>query len=149
MKQYILDELSYILEGDEFSNTKDVDSELSDTICKLERLGVLKKDRYKYSVNDLKKLSKVIELKSISKFIEYEAKYSDTVNNITNNISNSNINQIDQSSLKRDLSKPKTQIKVQTIDKEPNKKSWIEILSWIIGIAIGVIGIYKFIISVY
>lgn len=149
MKQHILDELNYILEGDEFSNTKDIDSELSDIICKLERLGILKKDSYKYSVKDVKKLSKVIELKSISKFIEYETKHSDTVNNITNNISNSNINQIDQSSLKRDFSRPKMQTKVQTIDKEPNKKSWIEMLSWIIGIIIGVIGIYKFIISVF
>ncbi|MFT3701177.1 MAG: hypothetical protein QM802_02345 [Agriterribacter sp.] len=46
-----------------------------------------------------------------------------------------------------DLSKPAIQNTNNNNDAKPPKRSWLEILSWIIGIAIGAIGIYEFIIK--
>ncbi len=46
-----------------------------------------------------------------------------------------------------DFKSPIVQTTSITTDKEQNKKSVLEIVSWIIGIIIGIIGIYEFIIK--
>lgn len=69
--------------------------------------------------------------------------------NINNkiSISDSTIGQVNQSSEKIDLKSPITQKIVHKMDNTPRKKSWIEIVSWIIGIIAGLVAIYEFIIK--
>ncbi|WP_405611492.1 hypothetical protein [Polaribacter sp. Asnod1-A03] len=66
--------------------------------------------------------------------------------NITENIFNGNFNGtfIQDSLLDKSFVKQKT---VNKTEKEPSKKSWIEIASLVIGSIIGLIGIWEFIIK--
>jgi hypothetical protein len=66
--------------------------------------------------------------------------------NITENIFNGNFNGnfIQDSLLEKSPTKQKT---VNKTEKEPSKKSWIEIASLVIGSIIGLIGIWEFIIK--
>ena len=78
---------------------------------------------------------------------ELEYQKSDLTTNITNDFSGSTIGQVNQSSEKMDLKSPITQKTVHKTAKEPKKKSWIEILAWVIGIIAGLVAIYEFIIK--
>ncbi|WP_204344330.1 hypothetical protein [Psychroserpens algicola] len=68
--------------------------------------------------------------------------------NVTNNdFSNSTIGSIAQSSRKIEFNKPIKQNIVHKTENTASKNSWIEKLSWIIGIILGLILIYEFIIK--
>ena len=69
--------------------------------------------------------------------------------NIKNKISikKSNVGEINQSSEKTALKSPITQKTVHKTAKEPSKKSWGEIATWIVGIIAGIIAIYEFILK--
>lgn len=88
-------------------------------------------------------LSKLIELKSWTEFLNWLEEQNSNSNMIYNNFSNSTIGQVNQSSEKINLKSP---IKQNIFDKT-DKKSWLEITSWVIGIIVGVVAIYEFIIK--
>lgn len=74
MNENILNELKELRAGKHIPWTKDTDRELSETFSQLINLGVLKKDRHRVSVNNLKNLNKIIELKSIDKYLDWTSK---------------------------------------------------------------------------
>lgn len=85
-----------------------------------------------------------ITINGIKYLNEIESENKTTIN-IENYIGRDN-NGI-QSSGNIELKSPFKQKTVNKIAKEPNKKSWIEILSWIIGSIVGLIAIYEFVIK--
>ena len=80
------------------------------------------------------------------KIKELEKEENKNITNNTINISGDNKGNVSQS-LKSDFNSPTIQTIKQTIDKEPNKKSVIEIGSWILGAIASLILIYEFIIK--
>ena len=74
MTDKIIKTLNRLNKGGKYHVTKDDPQDERDVIYKLESLGVLKKDRFIYSVNSISDLSKVIELKSVEKYIKWKQK---------------------------------------------------------------------------
>lgn len=76
-------------------------------------------------------------------------KFINSINDVSNNITHNyhNVTQVNQSSEKIDLKSPIKQKIVHKTDKAPSKKSWVEILAWIIGIIAGLVAIYEFVIK--
>lgn len=119
--------------------------EEQEILSKLYRIEVLSKTpKGSYKVGNSKLLSKFIELKDFKKLVEYIENES-TNQNITHNYNN--VSQVNHSSGNIDLKSPIRQKIVNKTEIIPNKKSWLEILSWVIGSIIGLIGIYEFIIK--
>ncbi len=75
---------------------------------------------------------------------DFESKTALSKQNVINDFSGSTIGQVNQSSEKMAL---KGLFKQKIIDKS-KKKSWIEILAWIIAIITGLIAIYEFTIKI-
>ncbi|PIB27164.1 hypothetical protein [Maribacter sp. 4G9] len=78
-------------------------------------------------------------------YMDKEENKSKTTYN-TINIGGDNKGNIAQS-LDNALASPVRQKAVHTIENKPNKRSWIEILYWIIGSIVGLLLIYEFIIK--
>lgn len=93
---------------------------------------------------NIKGLRCEITINGIKYLNEIESDNKTTIN-IRNYIGRDN-NGI-QSSGNIELKSPFKQKTVNKTAKEPNKKSWIEILSWIIGSIVGLIAIYEFVIK--
>jgi hypothetical protein len=91
--------------------------------------------------------------KELGGYFEYEKyieqKELESKKNININIGNltKGNNYGTQSSGNTALNSPVKQKTVNKTEKEPSKKSWIEIASWIIGSIVGLIVIYEFIIK--
>ncbi|MCX2679255.1 hypothetical protein OOZ15_04810 [Galbibacter sp. EGI 63066] len=137
----ILIELNKLKQGEAIPQTKHTDTELYKTFDRLINLGVLKKEEHLVKLKNLKLLSKVIELKSIDKFINWNEDSALGKTTITNNFTNSNVGQFNQSTEKVDS---KNNIKQGVNTK---KRSILEIITWIIGIIAGSIAIYEFFIK--
>lgn len=85
---------------------------------------------------------KVKELGGHNKYLESQKVLN---SNIVNNYNN--VNQVNHSSGNIDFNSPIKQKIVHNTAKEPKKKSWIEIVNWIVAIIVGLIFIYEFIIK--
>lgn len=136
--------------GETFILTKDVSDEIYELIINLKNLGFLyKSTNYGYSCDFKNRnyLTKLIELKSWEEFLNW-LDLQNKNSNTTNDYSGSTIGQINHfSSGKTTVKSPIKQNIVHETDKKNNKKSWIEITSWTIGIIAGIIAIYEFIIK--
>ncbi|MBE7641393.1 hypothetical protein GUB10_13720 [Salegentibacter sp. BLCTC] len=93
-----------------------------------------------------KYITKLIELKSWEKFLDW-SENENGKSNFINDFSGSTIGQVNQSSEKMDLKRPITQKTVHKSVEGSKKKSWVEILAWIIGIIAGLVAIYEFILK--
>lgn len=135
--------------GKSITLTKDSPNEISELIINLKNIGVLHKTtRFKYTcdLSNRKYLTKLIDLKSWEKFLDW-SENENSKSNFINDFSGSTIGQVNQSSEKIALKSPITQNIVHKTDKEPKKKSWTEILTWVISIIAGLVAIYEFIIK--
>jgi hypothetical protein len=135
--------------GESISRTKDTANEIKELLSNLKNIGILyknEKNAFACEFKNRKYLSKLIELKSLTDFLNWlDGQNTDLI--ISNNFSGSTIGQVNQSSGNIDLKSPiKQNIKNRT-DKIPKTKSFLEIASWIIGIIAAGIGIYEFIIK--
>lgn len=129
--------------------TKDIPNEISELIINLKNLGFLyKPNKYTYAseFNNRKYLTKLIELKSWTDFLNW-LDGQNTDSSIVNDFSGSTIGQVNQSLEKIDLKSPIKQNIKNNTDKIPKTKSVLEIVSWIIGIIAAGIAIYEFIIK--
>jgi hypothetical protein len=108
----------------------------------LHRMNVLKLFKNTYSVGNTRYLSKFIELQDFEKLDEYIEKPNESENGIKSIVNNGIL--IQDSLLEKSPIKQKT---VNKTEKEPSKKSLIEIASLVIGSIIGLIGIWEFIIK--
>jgi hypothetical protein len=141
--------LERLKDGKSVPLTKDSPSEISELIINLKNLGFLhKSNKYTYASDfkNRKYLTKLIDLKSWTDFLKW-LDGQNTDSNIVNDFSGSTIGQVNQSSGKMDLKSPIKQKTVHNTANEPKKKSWVEILAWIIGIIAGLVAIYEFIIK--
>ncbi|MDQ8012878.1 MAG: hypothetical protein REI96_10550 [Flavobacterium nitrogenifigens] len=136
--------------GETFFLTKDRPNEIYQLVINLKNLGLLyKSTKFGYSCDykNRKYLAKLIELKSWSDFLNWLDEQN-TNSDIINDFSGSTIGQVNQlSSEKFTLKSPITQNIIDETSKKTNKKSWLEIASWAIGIIAGGIAIYEFIIK--
>lgn len=142
-----LQNLERLKNGQNITLTKDSHKESADLIRNLHNLGILHKPtRFGYAcdLKNRKYLTKLIELQSWEKFLDL-SENENNKSDFINDFSGANIGQVNQSSEKMDLKSPVTQKIVHKTAKEPKKKSWIEILAWIIGILAGLVAIYEFI----
>ncbi len=149
MTEETLNILEKLKEGKSFISTKDRPAEISELILKLNNLGILDKptkSKYVADFTSRKYLTKLIELRSWPDFLEWLDKQN-TNGNINNDFSGSTVGQVNQSSEKIDLKSPIIQNIKSKTDKEPNKKSLIEIASWVSGVIVGIIAIYEFILK--
>ena len=103
----------------------------SDNVCAMPNENI-------YDVKELGVIKYLEEMKKQNK--------NKTITKNTINVSGDNKGNISQS-LKRDFNSPTTQIIKKRIDKDPSKKSVIEIGSWILGAIASLILIYEFIIK--
>src|SRR5690625_150620 len=113
---------------------------------KLNNLGFMTKNNYEYTISfeNRKYIKKLVTLRSCNKFTDWLDKEEETGNNsskTTNNIYDSTVGQINQASGNSRITNP--QIEIQ----KPSKRNWLNILFWIIGILVGLITIYEFIIK--
>lgn len=142
--------LEDIKNGETFILTKDRPDEIYELIINLKNFGFLyKSTKFGYSCDfkNRKYLAKLIELKSWSDFLNW-LDGQNTNSNMVNDFSGSTIGQVNHLlSENITLKSPITQNTVHKTDKKTNKKSWIEITSWTIGIIVGGIAIYEFIIK--
>lgn len=79
-KEYVLTELNNIKNGGFITVTKNLEDKeriINRVVLKLYNLGVLKKDGKKYIVSEQKHLSKIIELKSIDKYLKWSESYDE------------------------------------------------------------------------
>src|SRR5690606_6287902 len=128
--------LENLKNGKSFTLTKDSPDEISELITNLKNLGVLNKPtkfRFACDLSKRKYLTKLIELKSWEKFLDW-SENENVKSNFINDFSGSTIGQINQSSEKMDLKSRITQKTVHKTAEGSKKKSWVEILAWIIGI---------------
>jgi hypothetical protein len=136
--------------GETFILTKDRPDEIYELIINLKNLGFLyKSTKYGYSCDFKNRnyLTKLIELKSWEDFLNWLDAQNTNPKNV-NNFSGSTIGHVNHfSSEKITFKSPITQKTVDETEKKSNKKSWIEITSWAIGIIAGGIAIYEFIIK--
>tara|TARA_R110002049_G_scaffold69023_1_gene178835 strand:+ start:4434 stop:4781 length:348 start_codon:yes stop_codon:yes gene_type:complete len=111
MKTDKIEYLERLRVGKSIPLTKDSPNEISELLTNLKNLGILyKPTEYSYALdlNNRKYLTKLIELKSWSEFLNWlDRQNSDS--NIINDFSGSTIGQINQSSEKMDLKNPITQ----------------------------------------
>lgn len=122
---------------------KTSDSEIQKLVYDLISLNVISEKPYNKTliITDLVSFDKLIELKSLSEFKKW---YSDKDKIIVDNSLKIYGDNYGIQSSNSDLIKPIIQTKVKTTPKEPPKKSWIEILYWVIGIIVGMSIIYEF-----
>ena len=149
MDKNTIQTLENLKNGKSVTLTKDSPNEISELISNLKNLGILHKPtRFGYAcdLSNRKYLTKLIELESWEKFLDW-SENENGKSDFINDFSGSTIGQINQSSEKIDLKSPITQKIVHKTDKEPKKKSWVEILAWIIGIIAGLVAIYEFLIK--
>lgn len=144
-----IETLENLKNGRTITLTKDIPDEISDLIINLKNLGVLYKPTkfgYACDLSNRKYLTKLIELQSWEKFLDW-TETENSKSNFVNDFSGSTIGQVNQSSEKIDVETPITQHTVHKATKEPKKRSWIEIMAWVVGIIAGFIAIYEFIIK--
>jgi DNA-binding MarR family transcriptional regulator len=115
----------------------------------LKVIDILEKHEYIFenrNIDNEYSISKIgtMKLNELKSKIDKEKSYSTVFNN---HFSGSTIGQINQSSEKIAFNSPIKQTTTRTTPNEPNKKSMIEILYWIIGIAVGISLIYEFILK--
>ncbi|HLS31307.1 MAG TPA: hypothetical protein VK021_10655 [Flavobacteriaceae bacterium] len=104
------------------------------------------KNNYEYTISfeNRKYIKKLVALRSWNKFSDWLDKEEETGNNsskTTNNIYDSTVGQINQASGNSRITNPEIEI------QKPSKRNWLNILFWIIGILVGLITIYEFIIK--
>ncbi|MBQ4915454.1 hypothetical protein J8L85_13450 [Maribacter sp. MMG018] len=149
MDENTIQTLESLKNGKSITLTKDSPNEISELIINLKNLGVLHKPtRFGYAcdLSNRKYITKLIELKSWEKFLDW-SENENSKSDFINDFSGSTIGQVNQSSEKMDLKSPITQKTVHKTAKETKKKSWVEILAWLIGIIAGLVAIYEFIIT--
>lgn len=150
LEKYTMKVLKKLKNGESVTNTKSESKEVSELLPKLKNLNILKFTSInEYTILEDKRtaISKLIEFESWHKFLDwYDGQ--NTVKNISYNFLGSTIGQVNQSSGKMELNSSITQEIANKTAKEPKKKSWIEILTWIIGIIAGLAAIYEFIIKI-
>jgi len=149
MTDKTLEYLEGLKNGKSFTLTKDSPKEISELIANLKNIGVLHKPtrfRYACDLSNRKYLTKLIELKSWSKFLDW-SENENSKSEFINDFSGSTIGQVNQSSEKMHFKSPITQKTVHKTDKEPSIKSWTEMLAWTTGIIAGFVAIYEFIIK--
>lgn len=145
MKENTIKVLEDFMDGKSYTITKDRPEEIKDLLPRLENLGLINKvDRFKYAadLSKRKNLSKLIELKSWSEFLNW-TEGQNTNGQITNDFSGSTIGQVNQSTKEVDV---KSKV-IQNVENKSGEKSWIEIFAWIIGIIAGLVAIYEFVIK--
>ncbi len=140
-----IENLERLKNGQTFTLTKDSHKESAELIQNLNNLGILNKPtRFGYAcdLKNRKYLTKLIELKSWEKFLDW-SENNNTESNITNNFSGSTIGQLNQS---ESLKVERTDIKQRTSPQtpKPNKKSsispklieywWLLVIAIIAGI---------------
>lgn len=143
MKENTIKVLEDFMDGKSYTITKDRPEEIKDLLPRLENLGLINKvDRFKYAadLSKRKNLSKLIELKSWSEFLNW-TEGQNTNGQITNDFSGSTIGQVNQSTKEVDV---KSKV-IQNVENKSGEKSWIEIFAWIIGIIAGLVAIYEFV----
>jgi hypothetical protein len=102
-------------------------------------------DFFKLTKNG-KQLKKIGSYSEYLKYIEKKELDNNGLNINIENLINGDNNGI-QSSGNIELKSPFKQKIVNKIAKEPSKKPWIEITSWVIGSIVGLIAIYEFVIK--
>lgn len=145
MKENTIKVLEDFMDGKSYTLTKDRPEEIKDLLPRLENLGLINKiDRFKYAadLSKRKNLSKLIELKSWSEFLNW-TEGQNTNGQITNDFSGSTNGQVNQSTKEVDV---KSKV-IQNVENKSGQKSWIEIFAWIIGIIAGLVAIYEFVIK--
>lgn len=145
MKENTIKVLEDFMDGKSYTITKDRPEEIKDLLPRLENLGLINKvDRFKYAadLSKRKNLSKLIELKSWSEFLNW-TEGQNTNGQITNDFSGSTNGQVNQSTKEVDV---KSKV-IQNVENKSGQKSWIEIFAWIIGIIAGLVAIYEFVIK--
>jgi hypothetical protein len=145
MKENTIKVLEDFMDGKSYTITKDRPEEIRDLLPRLENLGLINKiDRFKYAadLSKRKNLSKLLELKSWSEFLNW-TDGQNAHGQITNDFSGSTIGQVNQSTQEVEVKSAVT----QNFEDKSGKKSWIEIFAWIIGIIAGLVAIYEFIIK--
>lgn len=145
MKENTIKVLEDFMDGKSYTITKDRPEEIKDLLPRLENLGLINKvDRFKYAadLSKRKNLSKLIELKSWSEFLNW-TEGQNTNGQITNDFSGSTIGQVNKSTKEVDV---KSKV-IQNVENKSGEKSWIEIFAWIIGIIAGLVAIYEFVIK--
>jgi len=148
MEEHTINTLNKILDGESIHLTKSETDEVSELLPKLKNLGILQQPRrfeYAISANSRKKISKLIELKSWSYFLNWLDGQNTDSNIFNNDFSNSTIGQFNQS---ENLSVLKTEIKqvIQPNVKEKQQNaiiSFVEKFWWqiLVPLAIVIIGI--------
>lgn len=149
LEKHTIDIINRLKNGDSIPLTKSETDEVNEIIPKLKNIGVLyqpKRFEYACDLTNRQKLTKLIEFQSLEKFLNWSDNEKNK-SNFINDFSGANIGQVNQSSKKMDLKSPITKSIVHNTAKEPKKKSWIEILAWIIGIIAGLVAIYEFILK--
>ncbi|MGB3144465.1 MAG: hypothetical protein WBB24_10170 [Maribacter sp.] len=145
MKDNTIKILEEFMDGKSYTITKDRPEEIRDLLPRLENLGLIKKvGRFKYAadLSNRKHLSKLIELKSWTDFLNW-TDGQNTKGQITNDFSGSTIGQVNQSTKEIEVKSSVT----QNVGEKTGKKSWIEILAWVIGILAGLVAVYEFVIK--
>ena len=145
MNEKTIKVLEDLMGGKSYTITMDRPEEIRDLLPRLENLGLINKvDRFKYAadLSNRKHLSKLIELKSWSEFLSW-TDGQNSIEQITNDFSGSTIGQVNQSTKEVEI---KSNIS-QTLRDKTGKKSWTEIMAWVIGIISGLVAIYEFIIK--
>src|SRR5690606_28353919 len=129
MEQHTINTLTKILDGESIPLTKSETDEVSELLPKLKNLGLLQQHRrfeYAISPNSRKKISKLIELKSWTDFLNWlDGQKTDS--NIVNDFSNSTIGQVNQADF---LKNKKTEID-QTIQPKTKEKQQNAIISFV------------------
>ncbi len=125
-KEYVLTELNNIKNGGFITVTKPLDDKvriINRVVLRLSNLGVLKQEGWKYLVSKPKHLSKVIELKSIDKYLKWIESKDDSPKielNIENFIGRDNLGiQSSDSHFKN----PKIKNVKEAPNNNPDKKS--------------------------
>lgn len=139
--------LESLLNEERISLHKTSHREIRDIFEKLENLGLLTRERNKYTVSlkDRKHLKKLIELGSWKEFSDWldmsKDKKQSTTSIINNHFGTTTIGQVNQVIGGGSINKPINK------SKKPSKIAWLQILAWLIGIVVGAIGIYEFVIK--